>query len=77
MAKKNYKIRVKLTFCGEVTVRANSRQEAEEQAEKNLCGQLGSVQSLNEEIISDWNIETKSTTVVNRKEKEGKVCQAQ
>lgn len=77
MAKKNYKIRVKLTFGGEVTVRANSRQEAEEQAEKNLCGQLGSVQSLNEEIISDWNIETKSTTVVNRKEKEGKVCQAQ
>lgn len=77
MAKKNYKIRVKLTFGGEVTVRANSMQEAEEQAEKNLCGQLGSVQSLNEEIISDWNIETKSTTVVNRKEKEGKVCQAQ
>lgn len=43
MAKKNFKIRARLVFSGEVTVRANSRKEAEELAERYIGATLEEV----------------------------------
>lgn len=61
MAKKQYKIRAKLVFSGQVTVAAHSRQEAEAMVEKNIAGQLGrvEVQPEAEERIQDWDFSLK------------------
>ena len=69
MAKKNFKIRAKFVFDGQVIIRANSRQEAEAFAEKHIAAHLGDVQPL-DECIKDWDFNVKSTTVVNRKREE-------
>lgn len=74
MAKKNFKIRARLVFSGEVTVRANSRKEAEELAERLIGATLGevSVQSDEQaEAITDWDFRLKSETRINRKQEEG------
>lgn len=76
MAKKNFKIRARLVFSGEVTVRANSRKEAEELAERYIGATLGevSVQSYEQaEAITDWDFRLKSETCINRKQEEGEV----
>ena len=44
MAKKQYKIRARLVFNGQVMVSAHSRQEAEAIVEKGIAGQLGKVE---------------------------------
>lgn len=76
MAKKNFKIRARLVFSGEVTVRANSRKEAEELAERYIGANLGevSVQSDEQaEAITDWKFSLKSETRINRKQEEDEV----
>lgn len=74
MAKKNFKIRARLVFRGEVTVRANSRKEAEEIAERYIGANLGEiqVQPVEEaEAIQSYDFLLKSETVINRKQEEG------
>jgi hypothetical protein len=66
MAKKNYKIRAKFVFDGQIIVRAASRQEAEVAAEKHIAVTLGKVEPL-DESIQDWDFSLKGNTVVNRK----------
>lgn len=72
MAEKQYKIRAKLVFSGQVTVAAHSRQEAEAMVEKDIAGQLGrvEVQPEAEERIQDWDFSLKGEAVVNRKQAE-------
>lgn len=72
MAKKQYKIRARLVFNGQVIVAAHSRQEAEAIAEKGIAGQLGKVevQPTEEERIQDWDFSLKGEVVVNRKQEE-------
>lgn len=69
MAKKNFKIRAKFVFDGQVVVRATNRQEAEAATEKYIAARLGEVQQL-DECIQDWDFNVKSSTVVNRKREE-------
>lgn len=69
MAKKNFKIRAKFVFDGQVIIRANNRQEAESAAEKYIAAQLGNVQPL-DECVQDWDFSVKSSTFVNRKREE-------
>lgn len=73
MAKKQYKIRARLVFNGQVIVTAHSRQEAEAIAEKGMAGTLGKVevQPEFEERVQDWDFSTKGETVVNRKQEGG------
>lgn len=74
MAKKNFKIRARLVFSGEVTVRANSRKEAEELAERLIGATLGEVSvqpDEQSEAITDWDFRLKSETRINRKQEEG------
>lgn len=74
MAKKNFKIRARLVFSGEVTVRANSRKEAEELAERLIGATLGEVSVQPDEqaeAITDWDFHLKSETRINRKQEEG------
>lgn len=74
MAKKNFKIRARLVFSGEVTVRANSRKEAEELAERLIGATLGEVSVQPDEqaeTIIDWDFRLKSETRINRKQEEG------
>lgn len=73
MAKKNFKIRARLVFRGEVTVRANSRKEAEELVERHIGANLGEVQiqpSEDSEAIQDFDFLLKSETVINRKQED-------
>ena len=72
MAKKQFKIRARLVFSGQVTVTAHSRQEAEAIVEKDISGQLGKVevQPEAEERIQDWDFSLKGEAVVNRKQTE-------
>lgn len=72
MAKKNYKIRAKFVFDGHAIIRASSRQEAEDAAEKFLAAHLGNVEPL-DECIEDWDFSLKGNTVVNRKREEAEV----
>lgn len=69
MAKKNFKIRAKFVFDGQVIIRANNRQEAEAAAEKHIAARLGEIEPL-DECIKDWDFDIKSSTVVNRKREE-------
>ena len=69
MAKKNFKIRAKFVFDGQVIIRANNRQEAEAAAEKHIAARLGEIEPL-DECIKDWDFCIKSSTVVNRKREE-------
>lgn len=69
MAKKNFKIRVKFVFDGEIYVEANNGKEAEAFAEKYITAHLGDVQPL-DECIKDWDVSMKSDTVINRRIKE-------
>lgn len=74
MAKKNFKIRARLVFRGEVRVRANSRQEAERLVERYVSARLGEVQvqpDEESEAIQDFDFLLKSETVINRKQEEG------
>lgn len=72
MAKKQYKIRARLVFNGQVIVAAHSRQEAEAIASKGIAGQLGrvEVQPTAEDDIKDWDFSIKSEIVINRKQEE-------
>lgn len=72
MAKKQYKIRARLVFNGQVTVAAHSRQEAEAIAEKGIAGILGKVEAQPEaeERIQDWDFPVHAVVVVNRKQEE-------
>ena len=73
MAKKNFKIRARLVFSGEVTVRANSRKEAEELAERLIGATLGEVSVQPDEqaeAITDGDFRLKSETRINRKQEE-------
>ncbi len=76
MAKKSFKIRARLVFSGEVTVRANSRKEAEEIAERYISAQLGQVEVQPDEqaeAITNYDFRLKSETCINRKQEEGEV----
>lgn len=70
MAKKQFKIRAKLVFSGEVTVQAHSRQEAEALVQRHISAQLGTVfvQLEGEEAVKDYSFALKSETVINRKQ---------
>lgn len=72
MAKKQFKIRAKFVFGGQLTVRAHSRQEAEAIAEGNIAAMLGrvEVQPAAEDDIRDWEFSTHGETVINRKQRE-------
>lgn len=72
MAKKNYKIRAKFVFDGQIIVQAASRQEAEAAAEKHVAATLGKVEPL-DESIQDWDFSLKGNTVVNRKREEAEL----
>jgi hypothetical protein len=67
MAKKDYKIRAKFVFDGQVIVRAKTRQDAEAKAEKYIASSLGNIESLDDDI-QDWDFNIKGNTVVNRKQ---------
>lgn len=69
MAKKQFKIRAKFVFGGQLTVMAHSRQEAEAMAEENIAATLGrvEVQPAAVDDIRDWEFSTHGETVVNRK----------
>ena len=73
MARKQYKIRARLVFNGQVIVAAHSRQEAEAIAEKGIAGLLGKVEAQPdaEERVQDWDFPIHGTVVVNRKQEEG------
>ncbi len=68
MAKKNYKIRARIVFTGEVTVRAHSRQEAEAAVGKGIAALLGrvEVQPEAEDFITDWDFPTHGEVIVKR-----------
>lgn len=70
MAKKQYKIRARLVFNGQVMVSAHSRQEAEAIVEKGIAGLLGKVEAQPdvEEYIKCWDFSTHADMTVNRKE---------
>ncbi len=72
MAKKQYKIRARLVFNGQVMVSAHSRQEAEAIVEKGIAGLLGKVEAQPEaeERIQDWDFPVHAVVVVNRKQEE-------
>ncbi len=53
--KKDYTVKVKFVFEGEVTVYTTSKNEALESVKNNFGAIIGSVQSSTPEII-DWNI---------------------
>lgn len=68
MAKKKFKIRARLVFSGEFTVRAASRQDAEEAIRKN-CGCLrAEVQCADEDI--EWEFPVHGDIVINRREED-------
>ena len=69
MEKKQYKIRIKVSFSGTVTVQAHDRKEAEAITEKDFAAQLGQVEALNERI-KDWDVDLKGVTIVNRRKEE-------
>lgn len=71
MARKKFKIRARISFSGRFEVDAHSRQEAEEIVEKSVGAILGQVE-VQDEHVSDWDVQTHGTTVVNRRE-EGEV----
>lgn len=70
MAKKQFKIRAKLVFSGEVVVQAHSRQDAEALVQRHVSARLGSVfvQSEGEEAVKDYDFAIKSETVINSKQ---------
>ncbi len=70
MAKKQFKIRAKLVFSGEVVVQAHSRQEAESLVQRYVGAQLGKVEVQPEgaEEVADYDFALKSETVINRKQ---------
>ncbi|MFR5894462.1 MAG: hypothetical protein ACLUGY_08630 [Phocaeicola massiliensis] len=72
MAKKNFKIRARLVFNGQVTVQAHSRQEAEAIAEKNIAAILAKVEVQPEALdnIKDMDFSLHGEAVVNRKREE-------
>lgn len=74
MAKKNFKIRARLVFNGQVTVQAHSRQEAEAIVEKNIAAILAKVEVQPEALdyIKGMEFSLHGETVVNRKREEGK-----
>lgn len=72
MAKKQYKIRARLVFNGQVIVAAHSRQEAEAIVEKGIAGQLGKVEvqpTAGDDIMGCY-FSTKGEMVINRKQEE-------
>ena len=73
MTNRQFKIRAKLVFSGQVTVAAHSRQEAEAIVREGIAGQLGKVevQPEAEERIQDWDFSLKGEAVVNRKQEGG------
>lgn len=75
MAKKNFKIRAKLVFNGQVTVQAHSRQESEAIVEKNIAAILSKVEVQPEalDIIKDIEFSLHGGAVVNRKCEEDKL----
>lgn len=71
MAKKKFKIRAKLVFSGEVTVQAQSRQEAEALVQRHVSARLGTVfvhPMGDEEVIQDYDFAVKGEAVINRKQ---------
>ena len=72
MAKKQYKIRARLVFNGQVMVSAHSRQEAEAIAEKSIGGTLGKVevQPEAEDRIQDWDFSSHGEAVINRRQED-------
>lgn len=75
MAKKNFKIRAKLVFNGQVTVQAHSRQDAEAIVEKNIAAILSKVEVQPEalDVIKDIEFSLHGEAVVNRKFEEDKL----
>lgn len=75
MAKKNFKIRAKLVFNGQVTVQAHSRQESEAIVEKNIAAILSKVEVQPEalDVIKDIEFSLHGEAVVNRKREEDKL----
>lgn len=72
MAKKNFKIRARLVFNGQVTVQAHSRQEAEAIVEKDIAAILSKVEAQPEalDVIKDIEFSLHGEAVVNRKREE-------
>lgn len=70
MAKKQFKIRAKFVFSGQVTVQAHSRQEAEALVAASVAAILGKVEVQPEasERVQDYEFATHGETVINRKQ---------
>ena len=75
MAKKNFKIRARLVFNGQVTVQAHSRQESEAIVEKDIAAILSKVEAQPEalDVIKDIEFSLHGEAVVNRKWEEDKL----
>ena len=75
MAKKNFKIRARLVFNGQVTVQAHTRQEAEAIVEKDIAAILSKVEAQPEalDVIKDIEFSLHGEAVVNRKWEEDKL----
>lgn len=70
MAKKQFKIRAKFVFSGQVTIQAHNRQEAEALVERKVGAILGDV-FVDLEVsddVKDWDFATHGETVINRKQ---------
>lgn len=69
MAKKTFKIRAKVVFDGEFSVRANDREDAEKLLCSDLHATIRTVGSQNEHI-QEWRVKPEGYAVINRKMEE-------
>lgn len=69
MAKRLYKIRARLVFRGEFAVLASNRAQAEEKIRTAVGCNLGSVQTLSDDV--DWKFPLHGDIEFNRGQKEG------
>lgn len=65
MAKKEFKLRGKLIFSGEFTVRAHSKQEAEETLKRSVSLICNDVRSITESV-SKWSVSSHGEIVLNK-----------
>ena len=70
MAKRLYKIRARLVFRGEFSVLASDRAQAEMKIRTAVGCNLGSVQTLSDDV--DWEFPLHGDIEFNRRREEGK-----
>lgn len=70
MAKKQFKIRARLSFSGEVSVRENSRKDAEAFVQREISARLGEVAVMSDgsASVTAYSFAPKGEMVINRRE---------